>query len=96
MHQLKWVNNHQLKLASARKVLNQLSKSQFPIKLNVQDSSTRLGLTECLKNNVVKKYTVVSEQPDEYVARIKFTVLVKDQPILLCAKSADSELEKLK
>jgi len=95
-----YARNHEvskpLRLQASKKVLNTLKNSRFAQTIDMTDPANKMGLHECLKNNVVKKYTVVCEKDDEYVARIKFTVLVKDNPFLICAKSANDELEKLK
>ena len=54
----------------------------------------KLGLKECLTKGLVYPYLVVGEKEGEYVARVKFTVIVKDKPILVCGKAADGELCK--
>ena len=84
-----------LRLKASREVLGSFGKEVFPQKIN-PDIKFKLGIKECLDKGVVEPYPVVSEKENEYVARIKFTVIVKDKPVLICAKSGDTELEKLK
>lgn len=84
-----------LKLKTSRDVLNKFNKNKFPVYLGCEDSRIKLGLKECLEKNLIEKYSVVTDKENEYIARIKFTVIVKDTPILICGKSADDELNKL-
>ncbi len=88
----------ELKLKASKAALNAFKTKNFgsyPIALNNQDASTKLGLKECLNKGLIKPYPVVSEKTGEYIAQIKFTVIVKDKPILICGKQADGELFKL-
>lgn len=84
----------ELKLKASRTALNSF-KSKYPSLINNTDPSIKLGLKECINKEVLQPYIVVSEKPEEFIARIKFTVIVKDKPVLICGKQADSELSKL-
>jgi len=88
----------ELKLKASRNVLNMFkSKEQgsYPIILNAQDPATKMGLKECINKGVIDVYPVVGEKDGEFTARIKFTIIVRDKPIIICAKQADHELTKL-
>lgn len=84
----------ELKLKSSKFALGLFNKEKFPIVLNADDSKIKLGLKECLNKNLLNAYPEVSEKDGEFVARIKFTVIVKDNPILISGKSGDTELKK--
>lgn len=84
-----------LKLQASRGTLNLFNKERFPIALP-KDTKTRLGLKECMEKQLLEKYPVVMDKEGEYIARIKFTVIVKNDPILVSGKSGDGELKKLK
>ncbi|ARF09701.1 metallopeptidase family M24 [Indivirus ILV1] len=88
----------ELKLKASRMALNTFKTKNignYPITINNQDSSIKLGLKECLNKGMIEAYPIVSEKTGEYIARIKFTIIVKDKPILICGKQADGELCKL-
>ena len=84
-----------LKLNSSKETLNLFNKERFPISLQNKNTKVKLGLKECLEKKLLEKYTIVKEKEGEYIARIKFTVIIKDNPILVCGKPADEELNKL-
>ena len=83
-----------LKLKAARETLNHFNKECFPMRID-KDTKTKFGLKECLDKILLNKYSVVGEKEGEFVARIVFTVLVKNKPILICGKSGDDELRKV-
>ncbi|MCJ7635851.1 MAG: M24 family metallopeptidase [Nitrososphaeraceae archaeon] len=88
----------ELKLRASRTALNAFKTKDFhgyPMTVNSKDPTIKLGLKECLNKGVLQAYPVVSEKTGEYIARIKFTIIVKDKPVLLCGKQADNELSKL-
>ena len=72
-------------------------KGQGPFPVNTKDkpASFRFGLKECLSKDLIKEYYPMADKEGEYVARIKFTVIVKDKPILICGYPADNELKKI-
>lgn len=89
-------NKVMLKLKTSKEALNLFNKERFPICVNMNNLSSRMGLKECYEKELIEKYPVFIEKEDEYIARIKFTVIVADTPILVCGKSADGELTKIK
>jgi len=84
-----------LKLKMSREILGKIGKDCFPTVID-NDAKTKFGIKECFEKGVVKKYPVVGEKEKEFIARIKFTIIVKDKPILICGRTADNELNKLK
>lgn len=92
-------NHHvreQLKLQSSRNVLNLFNNESFPKKINLNDSRTKLGLKECIDKGLIESYPVVYEKEDEFIARIKFTVIVNSKPILIAGRPAEEQLIKMK
>ena len=70
---------YQLKLNASRYVIGEVNKrfNKFPFTLRALDPKKgRLGIVECLKNNLVEDYPVVYEREGEIVAQFKFTVLL--------------------
>jgi methionine aminopeptidase len=88
-------NRFPLKLKSSKDALSLFNKGMFPIKIDISNVKIKLGLKECLEKNLIEKYPVVCDKEGEYIARVKFTVIVKENPVLICGKSSDSELKKL-
>jgi curved DNA binding protein len=87
-----------LRLDVSRKSLNELKNNPFPVNIREmvkRNSRFNLGLKECLRMGLVEEYPVLSERRGEYIARIKFTVVVRDKPILVVARSEDNEIKKL-
>jgi len=71
--------NYLLKMKASRYVYNEITKRfpTFPFTLRALDEKTaRLGITECLKHDLVHPYPVLFEKPGEFIAQFKFTVLV--------------------
>jgi len=68
-----------LKMKAARYVFNEIN-SRFPtlpFTLRALDEKrARLGITECLKHDLVNPYPVLFEKEGEFVAQFKFTVLL--------------------
>lgn len=87
----------ELKLKASKNVLNSFKNTggSYPIILNVQDVQVKMGLKECVQKGLINAYPIVKEKDGEFTARIKFTIVVKDKPILICGKQADQELTKL-
>lgn len=85
-----------LKLQASRKALTTM-RTRFPE--NKREELTgrmRMGLKECIDKLLVEPYPVIEEKEGEYVARVKFTVIVRNKPILISGRSADEQLKKLK
>jgi len=71
--------NYLLKMKAARYVFNEISTRfpTLPFSLRALDEKRgKLGITECLKHDLVSPYPVLFEKPGEFVAQFKFTVLV--------------------
>lgn len=86
-----------LKLRCSRETLGSFGKSRMPI--NVRDNytvRTKLGLKDCSEKGVVTGYLPTCEKKEEFVARSKFTVVVRDKPIVIVNKSYSNELKKVK
>lgn len=92
------LHKHLLKLKSSKAVLNMFGKEVFPISTGAKgmDGRTKVGVRDCLEKNLIEPYQCVSDKEGEYIARIKFTVIVKDRPILICGRPSDEQLEKLR
>lgn len=89
-------NREQLKLKSSRTVLNLFNNDVFPKNIKLTDPKIKMGLKECIEKDLIESYPVVYEKDNEFIARIKFTVIVKDRPTLICGRPADEQLAKLK
>ena len=85
----------ELKLKASKDVLNKFKNEKYPIIMNESDAKTKIGLKECVMKDLVVAYPIVSEKKGEFTARIKFTIIVRDKPVLICGKQADHELSKL-
>lgn len=83
-----------LKLKSSREALQLFGKDRFPLQVNTDITSIRLGLKECIEKKLVEKYPVCMEKEGEVIGRICFTIIVKKEPVLLSGKSSDAELKK--
>jgi len=71
--------NYLLKMKASRYVLNEINQHfpTFPFTLRALDEKRgRLGITECIKHDLVYPYPVLYEKQGEFVAQYKFTVLV--------------------
>lgn len=85
---------NELKLKSSKEVLN-LFKQPFPITIIDKIPKIKLGLKECIDKKLIEPYPVVMEKSDEFIAQVKFTVVIKNKPILICGKPGNIELDKL-
>ena len=56
----------------------------------------RFGLRECINKKVVEPYHIIKGSNNEYIARLKFTVIVNNKPILITGKSLSEQLSKFK
>jgi curved DNA binding protein len=84
-----------LKLKTSRDTLTSIGKTRFPIHIRTKDNMFKFGLKECISKGLIEEYPACKEKNGEYVARIKFTVIVRDKPILVVGRSANKELDKL-
>lgn len=72
-------NSYNLKIAASRYVITEVNKkfNKLPFTLRALDEKRgRLGIVECLKNQLVDDYPVVYEKDGDLVAQFKFTVLL--------------------
>jgi len=85
-----------LKLKASRMTLSTFGKERFPISSRNHDNARfKLGLKECVNKGLIEGYSVFHEKKGEYIARTKFTVIVRKKPILVVARSANEQLQKL-
>lgn len=92
---------HGLKLKSSKNVLSKFINKHFPVHIkelteNENSSKVKVGLKECVKVGLIEPYEPYYEKRNEYVARIKFTVVVRKKPKLIIGRSMESQLQKLK
>lgn len=70
---------YNLKLKASRYVMSEINK-KFPVLpftlRSLDEKQGKMGIIECLKHDLVHPYPVLYEKPGEYVAQIKFTVLL--------------------
>ncbi|KNH05337.1 p45 [Perkinsela sp. CCAP 1560/4] len=72
-------NNYQLKLQASRDVFNEVNQrfQTFPFSIRHLDQKRgRIGLQECLRNEMVDPYPILYERDGECVAHVKCSVLV--------------------
>jgi len=71
--------NYLLKMKASRYLFSEINAKfpTFPFTLRAFDEKRgRLGITECLKHDLVSPYPVLYEKQGEYLAQFTFTVLV--------------------
>lgn len=93
-------NRANLILKSSKMVRQSFNNYKFPKNyanklVGYDGSKYRFGLKECIKKKLVEPYHVVEGVQGEYIARLKFTVIVRDEPILITARSMDKQVAKL-
>jgi len=69
-----------LKLKASRAVFTEIN-ARFPtmpftLRALKDEKTARLGITECVKHDLVEPYPVLYEKPGELVAQIKFTAII--------------------
>ncbi|PNT30836.1 hypothetical protein POPTR_006G102200v4 [Populus trichocarpa] len=71
--------NYHLKMKSSRFIFSEINQ-KFPIMpftaRALEEKRARLGLLECVNHDLLQPYPVLHEKPGDYVAHIKFTVLL--------------------
>merc|ERR1712154_602030 len=68
-----------LKMKTSRELLKCINKQYptFPFTMrNFESSRSRLGITECVRTDIVQPYPILSEKNGEFVAQFKFTVII--------------------
>lgn len=72
-------NNYSLKMKASRFILKEINSQfpTFPFTLRAfKDKRAKLGIVECTNHELVTPYPVLYEREGEYVAQLKFTVLL--------------------
>ncbi|RVW83942.1 ERBB-3 binding protein 1 [Vitis vinifera] len=71
--------SYHLKMKASRFIFSEISQ-KFPIMpfsaRALEEKRARLGLVECVNHDLLQPYPVLHEKPGDYVAHIKFTVLL--------------------
>ncbi|KAA8517759.1 hypothetical protein F0562_015236 [Nyssa sinensis] len=71
--------NYHLKMKASRFIFSEISQ-KFPIMpftaRALEEKRARLGLLECVNHDLLQPYPVLHEKPGDYVAHVKFTVLL--------------------
>ncbi|XP_022931885.1 ERBB-3 BINDING PROTEIN 1-like [Cucurbita moschata] len=71
--------NYHLKMKASRFIFSEISQ-KFPIlpftARALEEKRGRLGLVECVNHDLLQPYPVLHEKPGDYIAHIKFTVLL--------------------
>ncbi|XP_022982793.1 ERBB-3 BINDING PROTEIN 1-like [Cucurbita maxima] len=71
--------NYHLKMKASRFIFSEITQ-KFPIMpfsaRALEEKRARLGLVECVNHDLLQPYPVLHEKPGDYVAHIKFTVLL--------------------
>ncbi|XP_047341525.1 ERBB-3 BINDING PROTEIN 1 [Impatiens glandulifera] len=71
--------SYHLKMKASRFIFSEISQ-KFPIMpfsaRVLEEKRARLGLVECINHDLLQPYPVLHEKPGDYVAHIKFTVLL--------------------
>jgi len=71
---------YQLKMKASKNLLSEAEKKYgmmpFSLRNFEEEGKARLGITECVKHDLMEPYPVYYEKEGEFVAEFKFTVLV--------------------
>ncbi|GAB2272970.1 ERBB-3 BINDING PROTEIN 1 [Dionaea muscipula] len=71
--------NYHLKMKASRFIFSEISQ-KFPIMpftaRSLEEKRARLGLVECVNHDLLQPYPVLHEKVGDYVAHVKFTVLL--------------------
>ncbi|XP_076905271.1 ERBB-3 BINDING PROTEIN 1-like [Bidens hawaiensis] len=71
--------SYHLKMKASRYIFSEISQN-FPIMpfsaRALEEKRARLGLVECVNHELLQPYPVLHEKPGDFVAHIKFTVLL--------------------
>ncbi|KAL5720978.1 ERBB-3 BINDING PROTEIN 1 [Ranunculus cassubicifolius] len=71
--------NYHLKMKASRFIFSEINQN-FPIMpfsaRALEEKRARLGLVECVNHDLLQPYPVLHEKPGDFVAHIKFTVLL--------------------
>ncbi|KAL9676575.1 hypothetical protein QQ045_004789 [Rhodiola kirilowii] len=71
--------NYNLKMKASRFIFSEISQ-KFPLMpftvRSLDEKRAKLGLVECVNHDLLQPYPVLHEKPGDFVAHIKFTVLL--------------------
>lgn len=71
---------YQLKMKASKNLLSEAEKKYgmmpFSLRNFEEEGKARLGITECVKHDLMEPYPVYYEKEGEFVAEFKFTVLI--------------------
>lgn len=73
---------YQMKLKASRAVLSEISKKTTSLPFTLRSLATKnasFGIKECVEHGLVREYPVLYEKEGEFVAQIKFTVLLMEK-----------------
>ncbi|KAI5057193.1 hypothetical protein GOP47_0027828 [Adiantum capillus-veneris] len=72
--------NYHLKMKTSRLIFSEINQKfsimPFTARSLEEEKRARLGLVECVNHELLQPYPVLHEKPGDYVAHIKFTVLL--------------------
>ncbi|XP_010529897.1 PREDICTED: ERBB-3 BINDING PROTEIN 1-like [Tarenaya hassleriana] len=71
--------SYHLKMKASRFIFSEINQNfqHFPFTARVlEEKRARLGLVECVNHDLLEPYPVLHEKPGDFVAHIKFTVLL--------------------
>lgn len=71
--------NYHLKMKTSRFIFSEINQkfSIMPFTArSLEEKRARLGLVECVNHDLLQPYPVLHEKPGDYVAHVKFTVLL--------------------
>lgn len=71
--------SYHLKMKASRFIFSEINQNYptFPFTARVlEEKRARLGLVECINHDLLEPYPVLHEKPGDFVAHIKFTVLL--------------------
>jgi len=92
--------NEQLKFKVSKTFMRNFKNKQSfnaPIIVSEEESKMKAAINECISKRLISDYPIVSENIGEYIARFKFTIVIKDKPIVICGvEQAHNEFSKLK
>ncbi|MCO5601016.1 hypothetical protein L7F22_055132 [Adiantum nelumboides] len=72
--------NYHLKMKTSRLIFSEINQKfsimPFTARSLEEEKRARLGLVECVNHELLQPYPVLHEKPGDYVAHLKFTVLL--------------------
>jgi curved DNA binding protein len=91
---------YQLKMKASRSFFSEVSKSfdvmPFCLGALSDEKTARLGVTECVKHDLVQPYKILLEEDGEFVAQVKILVLIMPNGNLRGTTDADFDVSAIK